>query len=113
MINDVPLYGEPEVVATAGWTGEVKGRPIDSLPQVVHDRVVATQTSLVVQDTAADPLFAGMPAVHEPSRPIKNDLQVIGQPYRKRRLRPACSDETYLLAVRLRSSAWRVTMLNG
>jgi len=84
MIVVIDEAGEPEIVATAGWAGEVKGRPIDSLPQAVIDRIVATQTSLVVQDTAVDPLFAGTPAAHDPSRvsfvgvPIKDDLKVIG-----------------------------------
>lgn len=84
MIVVIDETGEPEIVATAGWAGEVKGRPIDSLPQAVIDRIVATQTSLVVQDTATDPLFAGTPAAHDPSRvsfigvPIKDELKVIG-----------------------------------
>ena len=84
MIVVIDEAGEPEIVATAGWAGEVKGRPIDSLPQAVIDRIVATQTSLVVQDTAVDPLFADTPAAHDPSRvsfvgvPIKDDLKVIG-----------------------------------
>ena len=84
MIVVIDEAGEPEIVATAGWAGEVKGRPIDSLPQAVIDRIVATQTSLVVQDTAVDPLFAGTPAAHDPSRvsfvgvPIKDDFKVIG-----------------------------------
>nr|WP_053239770.1 nif-specific transcriptional activator NifA [Pleomorphomonas koreensis] len=84
MIVVIDDAGEPEIVATAGWAGEVKGRPIDSLPQVVIDRIVATQTSLVVQDTAVDPLFVGTAAAHDPSRvsfvgvPIKDDLKVIG-----------------------------------
>ena len=84
MIVVIDETGEPEIVATAGWAGEVKGRPIDSLPQAVIDRIVATQTSLVVQDTATDPLFADTPAAHDPSRvsfvgvPIKDDPKVIG-----------------------------------
>ncbi len=85
MIVVIDEAGEPEIVATAGWAGEVKGRPIDSLPQVVIDRIVATQTSLVVQDTATDPLFANTAAAaNDPSRvsfvgvPIKDNLKVIG-----------------------------------
>ena len=41
MIVVVDADGEPEIVATAGWAGEAKDRPRDSLPQKVIDRIVA------------------------------------------------------------------------
>jgi Nif-specific regulatory protein len=86
MIVIVDADGEPEIVATAGWAGEARGRPIDSLPQKVIDRIVATTTPLVVQDIAAEELFAGSPAVTAAGDtrvsfigvPIKDDRQVIG-----------------------------------
>ncbi len=83
MIVVVDADGEPEIVATAGWAGEAKDRPRDSLPQKVIDRIVATTTPLVVQDIAADPLFAGAPApgatrVSFIGVPIKDDRKVVG-----------------------------------
>ncbi len=50
--------GDPEIVATAGGAGESHGKGIEILPQAVIDRLVATQTPLVVQNVAADPLFS-------------------------------------------------------
>src|SRR5208282_2401856 len=49
---------EPEIVATAGWASEVKGKPIETLPRAVIDRLVATSTPIVIEDIAKDPLFA-------------------------------------------------------
>jgi Nif-specific regulatory protein len=50
--------GEPEIVATAGWASEAKGKPIETLPRMVIDRLVATSTPIVIEDIAKDPLFA-------------------------------------------------------
>jgi len=50
--------GDPEIVAWAGGAGATQGRPIDSLPQIVIDRIVATSTPVVIQDIFEDPLFA-------------------------------------------------------
>ncbi len=86
MIVVLDKEGDPEIVATGGWAGEVNGRPIDRLPQAVIDRLVATATPLISQDIAADPLFARAVA-SEPAEanrvafigvPIKSDQKVIG-----------------------------------
>ncbi len=79
--------GEPEIVATAGWASEAKGRPIETLPRAVIDRLVATATPVVVEDIGEDPLFARSAALIT-SRiegrvsfigvPIKSDEKVIG-----------------------------------
>ena len=50
--------GEPEIVASAGWASEAKGKPIQTLPRGVIDQLVATSTPLAVEDVAKDPLFA-------------------------------------------------------
>ncbi|MEI2384368.1 nif-specific transcriptional activator NifA [Breoghania sp. JC706] len=47
--------GEPEIVATSG--GEAKTLRKEILPQAVIDQLVATETPVVVQNIAADPLF--------------------------------------------------------
>jgi len=86
MIVVLDAEGDPEIVANAGWAGAVKGRPIDSLPQRVIDQIVATTTPVVVQDVAADPLFASATDFidGEGSRvsfigvPIKDNRKVIG-----------------------------------
>nr|WP_245884316.1 nif-specific transcriptional activator NifA [Hartmannibacter diazotrophicus] len=49
--------GDPEIVATAGWAGTAQGKPIETLPQLVIDRIVATETAVVVQDIDLEPLF--------------------------------------------------------
>src|SRR5271166_1968534 len=58
MIVILDADGEPEIVATAGWASEAKGRPIETLPHAVIDRLVATSTPIVIEDIAEDPLFA-------------------------------------------------------
>ncbi len=50
--------GEPEIVASAGWASEAKGKPIQTLPRGVIDQLVATSTPVAVEDVAKDPLFA-------------------------------------------------------
>ena len=60
MIVIVDPQGDPEIVATAGWAGDIKGRPIETLPQAVIDRLIATQTPMVVQDIAREPMFASV-----------------------------------------------------
>ena len=57
MIVILDTEGEPEIIATAGWASEAKGKPIDTLPHAVLDRLVATATPLVAEDVAKDPLF--------------------------------------------------------
>ena len=78
---------EPEIVATAGWASEVKGKPIETLPRAVIDRLIATSTPVVIEDIAKDPLFAKAAEIIL-SRldghvsflgvPIKSDDKVIG-----------------------------------
>src|SRR5271166_7180944 len=50
--------GEPEIVASAGWASEAKGKPIETLPRAVIDQLVATSTPIAVEDVAKDPSFA-------------------------------------------------------
>jgi Nif-specific regulatory protein len=79
--------GEPEIVASAGWASEAKGKPIQTLPRGVIDQLVATSTPLAVEDVAKDPLFAPCADVIA-SRldgkvsflgvPVKSDDKVIG-----------------------------------
>ena len=60
---------EPEIVATAGWASEVKGKPIETLPRAVIDRLIATSTPVVIEDIAKDPLFAkAAEIILEPAR---------------------------------------------
>ncbi len=87
MIVILDAVGEPEIIASAGWASEARGKPIDTLPRTVIDRIVATSTPIAVEDVAHDPLFAPAAAVIE-SRlgghasflgvPIKSDEKVIG-----------------------------------
>jgi len=79
--------GEPEIIATAGWASEANGKPIETLPSAVIDRLVATATPVVAEDVAHDPLFAraaGLIARRIGARstflgvPIKSDEKVIG-----------------------------------
>nr|WP_103220482.1 nif-specific transcriptional activator NifA [Roseibium marinum] len=58
MIVILDEAGDPEIVATADGVDGSGARRTDTLPQVVIDRLVATQTPLVVQNIASDPLFA-------------------------------------------------------
>jgi len=58
MIVILDADDEPEIIATAGWATEAKGKPIETLPRVVIDRLVATSTAVVVEDVTKDPLFA-------------------------------------------------------
>ena len=58
MITILDSRGEPEIVASAGWAGETRGRSIDTLPRVVIDRIVATGTPVLVEDIFSDPMFA-------------------------------------------------------
>ncbi|MGO9742652.1 MAG: nif-specific transcriptional activator NifA [Roseiarcus sp.] len=74
--------GDPEIVACSGWAGETKGRPIDTLPRVVIDRIVATATPVVVEDIFADPLFASV-AERIASR-LDGHVAFIGVPIKSR-----------------------------
>lgn len=58
MIVILDEAGDPEIVATADGAGGGKERGVDFLPQAVIDQLVATQTPVVVQNIASDPLFA-------------------------------------------------------
>ena len=87
MIVILDAEGEPEIIATAGWASEANGRPIETLPRAVIDRLVATGTPVVAEDVAHDPLFvraAGLIASRIEARssflgvPIKADEKVIG-----------------------------------
>lgn len=78
MIVILDEAGDPEIVATAGWAGDAKGRPIETLPQSVIDRLVATATPMVVQDIANDPLFAG--ASGSGGRDLKGRVSFLGVP---------------------------------
>ena len=87
MIVILDADGEPEIIATAGWASEAKGKPIETLPHVVLDRLVATATPVVAEDVAKDPLFvraAGLIASRIEGRvsflgvPIKSGERVIG-----------------------------------
>jgi Nif-specific regulatory protein len=87
MIVILDAEGEPEIIATAGWASEAKGKPIETLPHAVLDRLVATATPVVAEDVAKDPMFvraAGLIASRIEGRssflgvPIKSDERVIG-----------------------------------
>jgi Nif-specific regulatory protein len=78
--------GEPEIVATSGWASGL-GKPIETLPRAVLDRIVATATPLVVEDVGKDPLFAPVAdfirermqgSVSFIGAPIKIEERVIG-----------------------------------
>ena len=79
--------GEPEIVASAGWASEAKGKPIQTLPRAVIDQLVATSTPIAVEDVAKDPLFAACADVIAGRLggnvsflgvPVKSDDKVIG-----------------------------------
>ena len=79
--------GEPEIVASAGWASEARGKPIQTLPRGVIDQLVATSTPLAVEDVAKDPLFdtcADVIASRLGGKvsflgvPVKSDDRVIG-----------------------------------
>jgi Nif-specific regulatory protein len=87
MIVILDAEGEPEIIATAGWASEAKGRPIETLPRTVIDRLIATATPIVIEDIAKDPLFAkaaDLIASRIDGRvtflgvPIKSDDKVVG-----------------------------------
>ena len=59
MICILDSEGDPDMVATTGWTPEMAGQIRAHVPQKAIDQIVATQMPLVVQDVTADPLFAG------------------------------------------------------
>ena len=58
MITILDQHGNPEIVATSGWTSREGGKPIDTLPAKVIDRLVATAMPVIVEDVSRDPLFA-------------------------------------------------------
>jgi Nif-specific regulatory protein len=87
MIVILDAGGEPEIIATSGWASEAKGKPIETLPRLVIDRLIATSTAVVVEDVAKDPLFgkaADLISRRLDGRvsflgvPIKSDERVIG-----------------------------------
>jgi Nif-specific regulatory protein len=87
MIVVLDAAGDPEIIASAGWAAEAQGRPIETLPRSVIDRLVATMTPIIVEDVSTDPLFAetaNFIAKQLDGRvsflgvPIKSDDKVIG-----------------------------------
>ncbi len=79
--------GDPDMVATTGWTPEMAGQIRARVPQKAIDQIVATQTPLVVQDMSVDPLFDGHEDLFAPvdgatvsfiGVPIKADSHVLG-----------------------------------
>ncbi len=79
--------GDPDMVATTGWTPEMAGQIRARVPQKAIDQIVATQTPLVVQDMSADPLFQGHEDLFAPvdgatvsfiGVPIKAETHVLG-----------------------------------
>lgn len=59
MIVILDQEGNPEIVATSGWTSQAPGRPINTLPAKIIDRIVATMMPVIVEDVSSDPLFTG------------------------------------------------------
>ncbi len=87
MICILDSEGDPDMVATTGWTPEMAGQIRAHVPQKAIDQIVATQMPLVVQDVTADPLFAGHEDLFGPPEeatvsfigvPIKADHHVMG-----------------------------------
>lgn len=87
MIVILDAAGDPDMVATTGWTPQIASRIRTQVPQKAIDQLVATATPLVVQDVASDPLFEGHVDLFEPVErakvsfigvPIKADTRVIG-----------------------------------
>ena len=58
MITILDQHGNPEIVATSGWTSRDGSKPIDTLPAKVIDRLVATAMPVIVEDVSRDALFA-------------------------------------------------------
>jgi Nif-specific regulatory protein len=58
MIVILDHQGNPEIVATSGWTTQMQRKPIDTLPAKVIDRLVATMMPVIIEDVTSDPLFA-------------------------------------------------------
>ncbi|MBA4790372.1 MAG: nif-specific transcriptional activator NifA [Rhizobiales bacterium] len=87
MIVILDPEGEPDMVATTGWTPQIASQIRARVPQKAIDQIVATATPLVVHDVAADALFEGHVDLFEPVErakvsfigvPIKADTRVIG-----------------------------------
>ncbi|MEW6256970.1 MAG: nif-specific transcriptional activator NifA [Pseudomonadota bacterium] len=87
MIVILDAEGEPDMVATTGWTPQIATQIRARVPQKAIDQIVATATPLVVHDVAADPLFEGHVDLFEPEEraqmsfigvPVKADTRVIG-----------------------------------
>ncbi len=87
MIVILDAAGEPEIIATAGWATGAKGKPIETLPRAVIDRLVATATPVVIEDIGKDPMFRRVAEliaerldghVSFLGVPIKSDDRVVG-----------------------------------
>ncbi|WFT77213.1 MULTISPECIES: nif-specific transcriptional activator NifA [unclassified Methylobacterium] len=87
MIVILDREGGPDIVSSTGWTPQVAHHIRARVPQKAIDQIVATATPLVVQDVAADPLFAGHLDLFEDAGkatvsfigvPIKADSRVLG-----------------------------------
>ncbi|MDE1571102.1 nif-specific transcriptional activator NifA [Aquabacter sp. P-9] len=87
MIVILDRQGEPDMVATTGWTPQIAQHIRSRVPQKAIDQIVATATPLVVQDVSAHALFEGHEDLFAPAEettvsfigvPIKADTRVIG-----------------------------------
>jgi Nif-specific regulatory protein len=87
MIVILDGQGDPEIIATSGWTHQNQRKPIETLPAKVIDRLVATMMPIVVENVANDPLFRGAAEIITTCLgarvsflgvAIKSDNQVIG-----------------------------------
>ncbi|MGE4170902.1 MAG: nif-specific transcriptional activator NifA [Methylocystis sp.] len=87
MITILDQHGNPEIVASSGWVSRDDGKPIDTLPPKVIDRLVATAMPVIVEDVSRDAMFA--PAAELITRTIgkkvsflavaiKSDSRVVG-----------------------------------
>jgi Nif-specific regulatory protein len=85
MIVILDAAGDPDIVATGGGYIPAGASPRARVPQKAIDQIAATQTALVVHDTAASPLFADLPLDRDEAGkvsyvgvPIRIDGKVVG-----------------------------------
>jgi Nif-specific regulatory protein len=60
MIVVLDEHGDPDIVATTGWTPKRAGEIRSQVPQKAVDQIAATAMPLVVHDVANHPLFEGI-----------------------------------------------------
>jgi len=79
--------GDPDIVATTGWTPRSSGEFRSRVPQKAVDQIVATAMPLVIHDVAHHTLFAGTEGIGDDAEtskvsfigvPVKADHRVIG-----------------------------------